>query len=89
IQDEHERILLLYDEFVEDNIVNTRDRAVKKYTEAMWQLVDELTFTFYFPDPAQHDLFKHVQEMNNESYTRMFNFYRKGLVRLYNILHED
>ncbi|CAG8848456.1 28781_t:CDS:2, partial [Gigaspora margarita] len=63
---ERERILLLYDEFVEDNIVNTRDRAVKKYTEAMWQLVDELTFAFYFPDPAQHDLFKHAQEMNNE-----------------------
>ncbi|CAG8709672.1 7760_t:CDS:1, partial [Dentiscutata heterogama] len=49
-----------------DNIVNTGDRAVKKYTEAMWKLVDELTFAFYFPDPAQHDLFKHAQEMNNE-----------------------
>ncbi|CAG8694794.1 5474_t:CDS:1, partial [Dentiscutata heterogama] len=64
-----------------DNVVNTGDRAVKKYTEALWQLVDELTFAFYFPDPAQHDLFKYAQEMNNEGYIRMFNFYKNGLVQ--------
>ena len=56
IQDERERLLLLYDEFVKDNIVNIGDRAVKQYTETLWQLVDELTFAFYNPVPAQHDL---------------------------------
>ncbi|CAG8568468.1 12418_t:CDS:2 [Gigaspora margarita] len=70
-------------------MINTGDRAVKKYTKALWQLVDKLTFAFYFLDPAQHDLFKYVQEMNNKGYTQIFNFYKKGLVCLYNILQED
>ncbi|CAG8721172.1 27521_t:CDS:2 [Gigaspora margarita] len=51
IQDERERMLLLYDKFVEDNIVNARNRVVKQYTETLCQLVDELTFAFYNPDP--------------------------------------
>ncbi|CAG8668075.1 15508_t:CDS:1, partial [Gigaspora margarita] len=52
-------------------------------------LVDELTFAFYNPDPVQHDLFKYAQEMKPEGYIRIFNFYRNGLIHLYNILHED
>ncbi|CAG8709658.1 40033_t:CDS:2 [Gigaspora margarita] len=67
IQDEHERLLLLYNEFVENNKINIGNRKVKQYTEALlWQLVDELTFAFYNPDPTQHDLFKHAQEMNRD-----------------------
>ncbi|CAG8834754.1 39738_t:CDS:1, partial [Gigaspora margarita] len=89
IQDKRERMLLLYDEFVEDNIVNTRNCIVKQYTKTLWQLVDKLTFAFYNPDPVQHDLFKYAQEMKPDSYIRMFNFYRSGLTRLYNILHKD
>ena len=27
--------------------------------------------------------------MKHDGYIRMFNFYRNGLTRLYNILHED
>ncbi|CAG8488309.1 16164_t:CDS:1, partial [Gigaspora rosea] len=81
--------LLLYDEFVEDNKINFGSHKVKQYNETLWQLIDELTFAFYDPDPTQHDLFKHAQEMNRDGYMRMFNFYRSGLIRLYNILHED
>ncbi|CAG8820851.1 30639_t:CDS:1, partial [Gigaspora margarita] len=72
-----------------NNKINIGNRKVKQYTEALWQLVDELTFAFYNPDPTQHDLFKHAQEINQDGYIRIFNFYRSGLVRLYNILHED
>ncbi|CAG8598029.1 1702_t:CDS:2, partial [Dentiscutata heterogama] len=67
----------------------TEDRNIKQYTEAFWKLVDELTSAFNHPDPTQHDLFRHAQEMKPDGYTRMFNFYKKGLIRLYNILHED
>ncbi|CAG8560719.1 2093_t:CDS:2 [Cetraspora pellucida] len=66
IQDERERVLLLYDEFVEYNQINIGKRKVTQYTEALWQLVDKLTFAFYHPDPTQHDLFKHAQEMNRD-----------------------
>ncbi|CAG8537694.1 46122_t:CDS:1, partial [Gigaspora margarita] len=51
IQNECKRMLLLYDEFVEDNIVITGNYTIKQYTETLWQLVDELTFAFYNPDP--------------------------------------
>ncbi|CAG8809920.1 25624_t:CDS:1, partial [Gigaspora rosea] len=89
IQDEHERLLLLYNEFVEDNVVNTGDRKIKQYTEAFWKLVDKLTSAFNYPNPTQHDLFHHAQDMKPDGYTRMFKFYQKGLIQLYNILHED
>ncbi|CAG8627911.1 8653_t:CDS:1, partial [Scutellospora calospora] len=89
IEDKCERMLLLYNKFVEDNIVSTGDRAVKPYTETLWQLIEELTSAFNSPDPKQHNLFKHVQELNPAGYTRMFNFYRTSLGRLYNILHEE
>ncbi|KAF0538512.1 hypothetical protein F8M41_007723 [Gigaspora margarita] len=35
IQDKCKRILLLYDKFVEDNIVNTENHVVKQYTETL------------------------------------------------------
>ncbi|CAG8597580.1 26189_t:CDS:2 [Gigaspora margarita] len=54
IKDEHKRILLLYNKY--------GIKQLKKHTEALWQLIDKLTFTFYFPNPAQHDLFKHAQK---------------------------
>ncbi|CAG8845076.1 844_t:CDS:1, partial [Gigaspora margarita] len=72
-----------------DNIVNTEDQNTKQYTEAFWKLVDELTSAFNYPNPTQHDLFHHAQEMKPDGYTQMFNFYQKGLIWLYNILHED
>ncbi|CAG8818420.1 14345_t:CDS:1, partial [Gigaspora rosea] len=89
IQDERERLLLLYNEFVGDNIVNTGDRNTKQYTKAFWKLVDKLTSAFNYPDPTQYDLFLYAQEMKPDGYTRIFNFYQKGLIQLYNILHED
>ncbi|CAG8746617.1 27454_t:CDS:2 [Gigaspora margarita] len=61
IQDERERLLLLYNEFVEDNVVNTEDLNTKQY----------------------------IEEMKPDGYTWMFNFYQKGLIRLYNIFHKD
>ncbi|CAG8701020.1 21642_t:CDS:2 [Cetraspora pellucida] len=45
IQDEHERLLLLYNEF----------------------LVDKLTNAFNHPDPTQHGLFQHTQEMKPDN----------------------
>jgi hypothetical protein len=89
IQDERERMMMLFNEFVGNSMVSTEDRAVKQYTEALWQLVDELTHAFDHPDPTQHDLFRHAQEMNEDGYQRMFSFYGTGLTRLYNILHEE
>ncbi|CAG8601669.1 22876_t:CDS:1 [Cetraspora pellucida] len=89
IQDEHERMMLLYNEFVKDNVVSTEDRAVNQYTETLWQLIEDFTTAFGYPDPTQHYLFKHAQEINQNSYIRMFNFYRNSLVRLYNILNEE
>ncbi|CAG8857503.1 21950_t:CDS:2, partial [Gigaspora margarita] len=68
IQDERERLLLLYNKF---------------------KLVDKLTSTFNCSNPTQHELFHHAQEMKPNGYTRIFNFYQKGLIWLYNILHED
>ncbi|CAG8711038.1 4248_t:CDS:1, partial [Scutellospora calospora] len=41
------------------------------------QLVDKLINAFNYPDPMQHNFFKHIQEMNPSGYTRMFNFYTK------------
>ncbi|CAG8808809.1 1668_t:CDS:1, partial [Dentiscutata erythropus] len=38
IQDKHERVLLLYDEFVEYNQINVGKCKVIQYTEALWQL---------------------------------------------------
>ncbi|CAG8746435.1 11300_t:CDS:2, partial [Dentiscutata erythropus] len=35
IQNEHERILLLYDEFVEDNKINIGNCKIKQYTKTL------------------------------------------------------
>ncbi|CAG8642857.1 4308_t:CDS:2, partial [Dentiscutata heterogama] len=79
IQDKRDRLLLLYNKFVGDNVVSTGDRNTKQYTEAFWELVDELTSAFNHPDFTQHNLFRHAQEMKPDDYTRIFNFYKKGL----------
>ena len=79
IQNERERILMLYSEFVNDNVIIPKDRSVKQYTEVLWELVDELTCAFDLINPRQHNLFKYAQEMSNEGYTRMFAFYEIGL----------
>ncbi|CAG8483677.1 13795_t:CDS:2 [Dentiscutata heterogama] len=57
IQDECDRLLLLYNKFMRDNVVSTGDRNTKQYTEAFWELVDELTSAFNHPDLTQHNLF--------------------------------
>jgi uncharacterized protein with GYD domain len=89
IQDERERMLMLYSEFVGDNIIIPKDRVVKQYTEVLWELVDELTCAFDFTDPTQHNLFKYAQEMNQAGYTRMSTFYEIGLDRLNKLLQEE
>ncbi|CAG8834574.1 7684_t:CDS:1, partial [Gigaspora margarita] len=35
IQDEYERLLLFYNEFVEDNKINIENHKVKQYTKAL------------------------------------------------------
>ncbi|CAG8811001.1 30410_t:CDS:1, partial [Racocetra persica] len=87
--DEHERMLMLYSEFVSDNVIIPKDRAVKQYIEVLWKLVNELTCVFDFTDPRQHNLFKHIQEMNHDSYTQIFTFYEIGLNRLNKFLQEE
>ncbi|CAG8563329.1 1924_t:CDS:2, partial [Scutellospora calospora] len=89
IQDERERMLMLYSEFVNDNIIVPQNRAVKQYTEVLWELVDELTCTFDLTNPKQHNLFKHAQEMNQDGYKRMFTFYEIGLNILDKLLQEE
>ncbi|CAG8740042.1 14394_t:CDS:1, partial [Dentiscutata heterogama] len=89
IQDEHERMLMLYSEFVSDDVIIPKDQAVKQYTVVLWKLVDELTCAFDFTNPRQHNLFKHAKEMNHNGYTRMFTFYKIGLNRLDKLLQEE
>ncbi|CAG8765642.1 9922_t:CDS:2, partial [Cetraspora pellucida] len=88
IQDEHKRMLMLYSEFVSDNVIVSQDQAVKQYTEVLWELVDELTCAFNLTNPKQDNLFKHTQEMNQDGYKRMFTFYKIRLNRLDKLLQE-
>ncbi|CAG8603299.1 4861_t:CDS:2 [Racocetra fulgida] len=50
IQDERRRMILLYNEFVEDNIINTGNHIFNQLTETLWQLIEDLTTAFGYPD---------------------------------------
>jgi len=62
VQSEHECMMLLFSEFVEDNTVVKGSHAAMQRKEVLWSLVNELDKAFNLPDPKMHDFFKNAKE---------------------------
>ena len=89
VQSEHECMMLLFSEFVEDNTVVKGSHAAMQRKEVLWSLVNELDKAFNLPDPKMHDFFKNAKEMNESGFVKMFESYEIGIKRLNHILHQD
>ncbi|CAJ0649522.1 5419_t:CDS:2 [Entrophospora sp. SA101] len=89
VQSERERMLMLYDEFVDDNTVSKHPRAVRDHKQALWKLVDEILQAFNDDIPEKSILFKEATQLTSGGYQLMFTCYDKGVGRLKKIVDQD
>jgi hypothetical protein len=89
VQSEHEHMMLLFSEFVEDNTVVKGSHATMQRKEILWSIVNELDKAFDLPDPKMHDFFKNAKEINESGFIKMFESYEIGIKCLNRILHQD
>jgi hypothetical protein len=88
-QSERERLLILYDEYVDDISTSRNIRAVNDRNEALWKLVDELLETFNDSSPEKCPMFTEAKQLTTKGYQLMFSCYEKGIERLENIIKQD
>nr|CAG8595457.1 516_t:CDS:2 [Entrophospora candida] len=89
LQVERERMLMLYDEFVDESNVPRKERNVNEHRQAMWGLADELLKTFESNLPERSILLKETTQLTKEGYQRLFTCYKKGVVCLEKIIRQD
>ncbi|CAJ0758173.1 20810_t:CDS:2, partial [Entrophospora sp. SA101] len=71
VQVERERMLMLYDEFVDESNVPRKERNVNEHRQAMWGLADELLKTFESNLPERSILLKETTQLTKEGYQRL------------------
>jgi hypothetical protein len=65
MQTEMDQLSLVFAAFNNEKIINSQsDHAVKSRKQSLWQLANDLFTALNFPDPQQHDLFKHAKELH-------------------------
>lgn len=89
VQTERERMLMLYDEFVNDNTASRNPRTVNDHKQALWKLVDEILLAFNDPSLQSTVLFKEATQLTSEGYQLLFTCYEKGVDRLETIVRQD
>jgi hypothetical protein len=89
VQVERERMLMIYDEFVDQIDIKRKTRNVDERRQAMWRLTDELLTAFEDNLPENSILFKETTQLTREGYLRFFTSYGKGVTRLETILRQD
>ena len=66
VQIERERMMMLYDEFVDDNNspVSRNPRAVNDHKQALWKLANEILEAFNNVSPERSALFEKTTQFN-------------------------
>ena len=85
IQTERERLDVLLNEYVGEDIFIRSERTIKSRKEALWNLVNQLVDAFNLIDSTTHEIFKDTTENNPNGFNNLFTCYELGIERLNNI----
>jgi hypothetical protein len=92
-QSEHERIGVLFAEYLNDTTLSHGNRAVKTHKEAMWNLVSHLLEAFNIADEhaLEYSLWNVTKpsELNASGVQRLYNCYVNGCERMYSICRQE
>ena len=85
IQTERERLDVLLNEYVGEDIFIRSEHTIKSRKEALWNLVNQLVDAFNLIDSTTHEIFKDTTENNPNGFNNLFTCYELGIERLNNI----